>query len=194
MSGKEIVCWRVLRQRDPLSSLLFVIIVDGLYKMMENSKKTGLLSNLPGSSSGTPLNLQYADNTLIFSQNDIREAIIIKCVLWYFEVWSGLNINFYKSSVISLERDPFIIKILQCKQEVFPIICLGIPVKPTRLMRRDWHHFWIRYGKKLEGWRGRLLSVGEKLILLNAVLSMLSLYYMFFFILPRWVREKIEKK
>lgn len=48
------------------------------------------------------INLQYADDTMIFGWVDIREAIYIKWVLCCFEAWSGPKINFAKSSFICL--------------------------------------------------------------------------------------------
>lgn len=46
--------------------------------------------------------------------------------------------------------------------------------------------------RKLEGWRGKLLSLGGRITLLNAVLLTMPLYCMSIFMLPRWVREKID--
>lgn len=66
-----------------MSTLLLVLAVDGLNSMIEKGKNAGLLAGLPGSSYSNFCNLQYADDTLLFGQNNIREAIIIKCVAFF---------------------------------------------------------------------------------------------------------------
>lgn len=46
--GKEIVCKRGLRQEDPLSLLLFVLVADNLNRMIVNVREAGMFHGLPG--------------------------------------------------------------------------------------------------------------------------------------------------
>jgi hypothetical protein len=46
--------------------------------------------------------------------------------------------------------------------------------------------------KKLSSWKGKLLSVGERLLLINLVLTSMVLFMLSFFHVPRGVLEKIE--
>lgn len=71
-AGKEILCKRRFRQRDPLSPLLFVLVVDGLNRMLSNMAKSGMIESLSSSSSEKFINLQYVDDTLIFGNCDLR--------------------------------------------------------------------------------------------------------------------------
>lgn len=80
---------------DPISPLLFVLINDGLNHMIRKS-----IHGMAKAPSATYVNIRYADDILIFRQADVKEAIIIKRVLCYFEVWSGLKINFVKKLLI----------------------------------------------------------------------------------------------
>lgn len=48
-------------------------------------KREGSVQGLAGSRHLTFINLQYIDNTLIFGQGNVREALIIKWVLCYYE-------------------------------------------------------------------------------------------------------------
>lgn len=52
----------------------------------------------------TFINLQYANDTLIFREGEVRQAIMMKWILYYFEGWSGMKINFNKSAPIFLGR------------------------------------------------------------------------------------------
>jgi hypothetical protein len=43
--------------------------------------------------------LQYADDTILFMENDLEQATNMELLLCAFEQLSGLKINFYKSEV-----------------------------------------------------------------------------------------------
>lgn len=61
---KEIVHRRGLHQGDLLFPLLFVLVADGLNKILSNAVGQGTIKGLPGNS--IFITLQYADDTLIF--------------------------------------------------------------------------------------------------------------------------------
>ena len=66
---------------------------------------TGLADNLiPG---GVIL-LQYADDTIVCLQDDITKAQNMKLLLYFFELMSGLKINFSKSEIILIHGDDFL--------------------------------------------------------------------------------------
>jgi hypothetical protein len=60
------------------------------------------------------------------------------------------------------------------------------------LSNKDWQTIENRIEKKLSGWKGKLLSVGGRLVLINSVLSSLPMFMMSFFELPKRVLEKIN--
>jgi hypothetical protein len=49
--------------------------------------------------------LQYADDTVLFIQDDVDSAINLKLLLYTFESMSGLKINFEKSEVLLIHPD-----------------------------------------------------------------------------------------
>lgn len=77
---------RGVRQGDPISPLLFNIIVDALAGILDHAKAAGhicgvAINIIPGGIS----HLQYADDTLIFIKNSEREIINLKFLLVCFE-------------------------------------------------------------------------------------------------------------
>jgi hypothetical protein len=49
-----------------------------------------------------------------------------------------------------------------------------------------------RFQKKLSSWKGKLLTSGGRLVLINFVLSRLPLYMLSFFRIPKGVLEKLD--
>ena len=61
-----------------------------------------------------------------------------------------------------------------------------------RLNNSDWKGVDERFQKRLSGWKGKLLSSGGKLVLINSVLSNLPLFMFLFFEVPREVLKKLD--
>jgi hypothetical protein len=89
-----------LRQGDPLSPLLFNLITDMLSlliaRAIDNGQIKGLVSHLID---GGISILQYADDTILFMENDLEQAKNMKLLLCAFERLAGLKINFHKSEL-----------------------------------------------------------------------------------------------
>jgi len=99
--GKVLHCRRGVRQGDPLSPLLFVLVADLLQTIVNRAKNLGLL-NLPIHllySTNLPI-LQYADDTLIIMEGSARQLFTLKVLLNSFSVSTDLNVNFFKSMIL----------------------------------------------------------------------------------------------
>lgn len=89
-----------LRQGDPLSPLLFNLVVDILgillSKAIDKGHLKGVLTNLlPGGIS----HIQYADDTVIMIDGSEQSIRNLKLILYCFEWFTGLKINYHKSEV-----------------------------------------------------------------------------------------------
>jgi hypothetical protein len=70
-----------------------------MIKAQHNGLVIGLISNLIPT--GVAI-LQYADDTIICLKNDLEKARNVKLLLYFFEIMSGLRINFDKSEVMMI--------------------------------------------------------------------------------------------
>src|SRR5438128_8766106 len=140
--------------------------------------------------------LQYADDTILFMEHDLDKACNMKLLLCAFEQVSGLKINFYKSVMIcfgyaqdSLET---YMDLFDCKQGDLPIKYLGIPIHFNKLRNSDWKLIEERFEKRLSSWKGKHLSIGGRLTLINSVLNSLLMYMMSFFEVLKGVLKKLD--
>ena len=89
-----------LRQGDPMSPILFNIVVDMLAILIARAKEAGQIEGvIPHLIQDGLSILQYADDTVIFMSHDVEKAVNMKLLLSTFEQLSGLKINFHKSEV-----------------------------------------------------------------------------------------------
>jgi len=99
-STKEFRPKRGFRQGDPLASFIFLIVAEGLAGLVREASRIGVLEGVKvGRNSIDVKLLQFADDTLFFSQPKFRSIMAIKMVLWCFEITSGLKVNFYRSHI-----------------------------------------------------------------------------------------------
>ena len=126
---------RGLRQGDPLSPLLFVLVMEALGRMLDKAVLEGRMSgfsvgNLEGRSMAVS-HLLFADDTLIFCKVDLDQILILCMILIWFEVVSGLKINLGKSELVLVgvvnNIDIFLV-VLGCKQGPLPMKYLGLPL------------------------------------------------------------------
>ena len=74
-----------------------------------------------------------------------------------------------------------------CNTGAFPMRYLGIPIHYKKLSNADWLKVQERFEKCLSSWKGKNLSTGGRLTLINSVLSSLPMYMMSFFEIPKGV-------
>ena len=186
-----------LRQGDPLSPMLFNIVVDMLAILIERAKTDGQIAGVvPHLVDGGLSILQYADDTILFMEHDIEKAMNLKLILSAFEQLSGLKINFHKSELFCFGEAKEAIQqytdLFGCGQGQFPMRYLGIPIHYRRLTNAEWKKVEERLQKRLASWKGKLLTVGGRLVLINSVLTNMVLYMLSFFLVPKGVLKRLD--
>ncbi|XP_072074404.1 uncharacterized protein [Arachis hypogaea] len=97
---------RGLRQGDPLSPFLFVLVVDVLHRMLGDAVRNRCISPLLVGKDNIELShLQFVDDTILFCPPEEKTIKNYARLLRCFELMSGLSINFDKSSLISINYD-----------------------------------------------------------------------------------------
>ncbi|KAK1274699.1 hypothetical protein QJS04_geneDACA000778 [Acorus gramineus] len=160
-----------LRQGDPLSPLLFMIVVNALSRMVKMAESEGWVVGLRAMVGGSRTSLvQYADDAILLCEVEERSIRGIKFVCWCFELVSGLKINYHESSMSGINVENNVLRrfagILGCKIQPFPLRHLGLPLHLGRMPKAEWTLLIARLERRLEGWQSRFLSLGGRITLL----------------------------
>ena len=195
--GQDFQTKKGLRQGDPLSPILFNIVADMLAILINRAKVQGQIKGVIPHLIDDGLSiLQYADDTILFMDHDLEKAINLKLLLCAFEQLSGLKINFHKSEIFCFgeaqQCEAQYSQLFGCQSGNYPFKYLGIPMHHRKLSNGDWNIIEQRFEKKLSSWKGKHLSVGGRLVLINSVLTSLAMFMLSFFEVPRGVLEKLE--
>jgi len=117
---------------DPLSHLLFVVVMEAFSRMMFAMVESGLLSGFSlGSRNHEEMivsHLLFADDMLLFCEPSVEQFL---CLLLCFEVVSGLKIDLSKFEIVPIGNVGDVeglASILGCGVASLPIKYLGLPL------------------------------------------------------------------
>ncbi|GJR17890.1 putative RNA-directed DNA polymerase, eukaryota, reverse transcriptase zinc-binding domain protein [Tanacetum coccineum] len=124
---------RGLRQGDPLSPFLFILIMKGLHCAISNAVNSCLIRGVKiGSSDIILSHLFYADDVVITTEWNARDLDNIIRVLHVFYLASGLKINIHKSNIygirVSNEEVSIMATSTGCAPGSLPFTYLGLPI------------------------------------------------------------------
>ena len=191
---------RGLRQGDPLSLLLFVLVMEAIGKMLDKVVLEGRLSGFNvGVSARRSLmvsHLLFVDDTLIFCDANIDHMLILCLVLIWFEAVSGLKVNLGKSELVAVGAVPnmdLLMAVLGCKQGFLPMKYLCLPLGAKFKDKSIWNPILEKMERKLASWKKLYLSKGGRVTLIKNTLSNLPTYFLSLFPIPASVANRIAR-
>ena len=191
---------RGLRQGDPLSPMLFLVMIEVFNKMMKRAEGAGLLRGFraagrPGGGVGVS-HLLFADDTILFCNANEEQILHIRMLLLCFQAVTGLKVNALKSEMVPIGEVPnvFVLaEILGCRVRSLPMTYLGIALGASHKSPTVWNPILEKFEHKLANWKKMYLSKGGRLTLLKSTVSSLPTYYLSLFTIPTHVANKIER-
>ena len=188
---------RGLKQGDPLSPMLFLVMMEVFSKMMKRAEGAGLLRGFrvagrQGGGVGVS-HLLFVDDTILFCDANEEQILHVRMLLLCFQAMTGLKVNALKSEMVPIEEVPnvFVLaEILGCRVRSLPMTYLGMPLGASHKSPTVWNP---KFERKLAGWKKMYLSKGGRLTLLKSTLSSLHTYYLSLFTIPTHVAYKIER-
>ena len=179
-----------LRQGDPLSPSLFILCQEVLARMLDREFLEGRISGVKASPNGPTLtHVMYADDIVLFSKADSREASSLNNCLEKYCTWSGQQINRAKSGLAfskasSKPAMQGVKQLLQMKSLNRETKYLGAPMFLKKSRTKDFHFLEEQLEAKLKGWRSKCLSWAGRCTLIKSVAQAIPSYTMSTFEVP----------
>eukprot|EP00253_Pinus_taeda_P012787 PITA_12787 len=134
---------RGIRQGDPLSPLLFVILMEGLSRLIAKRKEDGQIKGLqPIRSCPATTHQQFVDDTMLHGTATLKEATAFRDILHLFSRALGMEINFSKSTIFFFNTHQAIqshlSRLLGFKIGSLPSRYLGAPLTLKPWQKEHW--------------------------------------------------------
>ncbi|KAL2247958.1 UNVERIFIED_CONTAM: hypothetical protein Sindi_2648100 [Sesamum indicum] len=181
---------RGLRQGDPLSPYLFVLVMEALHLgFLQRIDQDMQFTYHWKCESSKVFQMGFADDLLLLCKADLDSIRVFKEGLDWFAELSGLRLNVQKSHLI-ISRSAQNLKdqmldFLGFQEGHLPMRYLGLPLISSRLTISDCQPLISKIDARINGWEGISLSYAGR---------HWSLYWASAFILPKKVISEIEKE
>ncbi|KAM1807212.1 hypothetical protein ACFX11_030258 [Malus domestica] len=166
----------VMKQGDPISLYLFLIVPEGLSSLLQWAEDNSLIqciSIVPGA----PMinHLFFADDSLMFCNAFLEEVNELRRIFLIYKNALGQRINFAKLAVCFSSSTG-----LQTKMQIHHALGVPIVLCHERYLRLPTDKIW----KKINGWEGKFLSKAGKEVLIKVPCQSMSSYTISGFKLP----------
>ncbi|GJW59701.1 RNA-directed DNA polymerase, eukaryota [Tanacetum coccineum] len=185
-----------LKQGDPLSPFLFLLIMESLHLSFQNVVNADMFKGISVSSSLQLSHLFYADDVIFMGQwSESNINTIIQALDCFYKA-SGLRMNLHKSKLMGISvKDEVVSRAaskMGCSTLKTPFTYLGIKVGGSMARIRSWDEIVDKVKSRLSKWKMNTLSIGGRMTLLKSVLSSTPIYYMSMFKVPSQVLKCLE--
>ncbi|XP_026459748.1 uncharacterized protein LOC113360454 [Papaver somniferum] len=188
---------RGLKQGDPLSPILFILMEDVLSRNITNLVDTGQITPMVVRNGIYPTHLFFVDDVFLFCNGAKKTLFCLFKLIEKYQHSYGQMINKAKSKCFidgtNSTRKQQISTIVGMDISNFPDKYLGIILAPGRVTTEMVWQIVLMLQSKLAAWKGRLLSFHDRLILVKTVLCSYPLYNMAVYKWPSSVIKICEK-
>jgi mannosylglycoprotein endo-beta-mannosidase len=189
-AGAPFAHGRGLRQGDPISPLLFIVVMNVVSAMFSRAEERGVLSDLRHLGIRHRVSL-YADDVVVFSKPCHRELEAVFAILRCFGAGSGLMVNYSKSVAIPIRCSQDVIDevvpTLACPIGQFPCRYLGLPLSLSKPTKTDVQPLIDKLARMLPFWKARLLTREGRLSYVQTVMTASAIYPLLALDVDPWV-------
>ena len=196
--GRKFAHSHGLRQGDPLSPYLFLLVSEVLSLCIQSNCDQGNLRGIQMSSPGPTIShIFFADDTLIFLKADEANCRLLSKVIDEYCFASGQKVNKSKSSVFFGSNVPvrlanLLTATLGMDRVDDPGSYLGVPAIWGRSKKSGLAYIKGRLLEKLQGWKKNFLSHAGRETLIKAVAQAIPAYPMNLFKFPSSFCKEID--
>lgn len=139
--------------------------------------------------------LTYADDTILFSSDDLLSIAMMINKLEKYEQISGQMVNKRKSAFMVSSNTPLLViedikAITSFSHSHFPLpfYLFGVSKKKCYF-----ENMVAKITNRTQGWKGKILSIGVRAVLIRSLLHSLSLHIIYIVYPPKSTLDYIEK-
>ncbi|XP_022846310.1 uncharacterized protein LOC111369057 [Olea europaea var. sylvestris] len=155
--------FRGIRQGDPLSPYLFIIVEETLTRVLRKASSIKAVVEILG----------------IYENMSGQKVNHRKSAIFFLKY-------------MSLQRKNESLCLSNFTQGSFPITYLGAPIALGHLCIRHFEPLIMKVRKKISGWKSLLLSIGERLTLVKHVLLSMHIHILSVICIPQGVIHQIH--
>jgi hypothetical protein len=191
---------RGLRQGCPLSPLRFLLVIEGLSRVIQERVKDKKIEGVHVARGLKITHLMFLDDVIQFGIGCMIEWETYKEVLELFCKATRMDFSPQKSTFLEAGWDDGELTLLKelMPFEVKPLDTgfkyLGFYIKPNCYSRLDWLWLEKKIEKRILSWSHRWLTLGGKVILVKIVLESISVYWLSLAKIPKSVLNSIRRR
>ncbi|KAJ0837904.1 putative RNA-directed DNA polymerase [Helianthus annuus] len=172
-------CEKGMRQGDPLSPFLFLVVMEVLSCMLDKAKEVDIVRGISTPGNGPIIShLLYADDAIMMGEWSKNEVVNIVRILRCFYLCSGLKINIDKSNLygigVGMMEIGEIANVVGCKPDCPPFKYLGLRVGANMNRVNNWQSVVDIFRSRLASWKAHTLSIGGRVVLCNTLCFRMS--------------------
>eukprot|EP00253_Pinus_taeda_P035256 PITA_35256 len=189
---------RGIRQGDPLSPFLFILVAEGLGRFIKKERETNRIKGLKLWGNNLPLtHQQFVDDIMLFGEPTVKEVRHLRRILDLFAEASGLEINRDKSCVFIFNTvdqvKAHLIRLLGFKRGELPTKYLGNILDFTSKKMKNWQGVLDKLRNKVANWAFRALNIAGRIVLAKSVLQAIPIYPLSIMAAPLGVCTRIRE-
>jgi hypothetical protein len=195
--GRRICHARGLRQGDPLSPMLIVLVMEALSAILHRADSEGLFRSL-GHCRVQERVFFYADDMVIFLTPLPQDLVLASTILDIFGNTSGLRVNPDKCTIspiqCGLDDSVTLLQHFPGKLTSFPCKYLGIPLAIRKLKKTELQPLVDRVSQGLPTWKAGMMSRAGRALLVKVKMSVVPVHTAIALTISPWAIKCIDKR
>lgn len=187
---------RGIRQGDPMSPMLFVIIMEYMHRTLVKMQQNPDFNHHSKCEKIGLTNLTFADDVLLFCRGDSKSVSMMMETIRKFSDSTGLKVNPAKCQMFFGGMDGCskenLRRITDFAEGKLPVRYLGVPLSCKRLTIQQYMPLIDKIVDRVKHWTSKLLSYAGRIQLVKSITSAIAMYWMQCFPLPQFVLRKIN--
>lgn len=188
---------RGIRQGDPISGLLFILVMEILNALLKEQVDEGKLQLHPKCKEPLITHLLFADDLVCFTKPTTQNITTLLDTFQSFKAITGLSLNSNKSEILVAgltdHQKGLIINHSGFNEMPTNATYLGLPLISKRITTVNCLPLYEKITRKLSSWPNNKLSQSGRLTIIQSIATAMTTYWTRHYILPMKLISMIKR-